>query len=105
MIAFISPQMVCDTCEDGLNHRYIYVDSVGNVHIVYHKKVDLHWQVFYRMKSSSWRSEERITTTSADAKYPSLTVFRDSVFVVWHDYRVGGISNIEIFFNAKPKYI
>lgn len=103
MIAFITPELVCDTvCENGLNHRYIYVDSSQRVHIVYHKKVGGVWQIFYRMKGTSWENEERITNTIYDAKYPSITAFRDSVFVVWHDYRVGGISNIEIFFNAKP---
>jgi len=100
MITFLTPELVCDSCENGLNHRYIFAEN-GRVHISYHKRVGGVWQVFYRMKDISWYPEERVTNTSADAKYPSILVFRDSVFLVWHDYRVGGISNIEIFFNAK----
>lgn len=99
---FIAPELICDSCENGLNHRYVFVDNYGNVHISYHKKVGGYWQVFYRMKSFYWQNEERVTNTSADAKYPSILVYSDSVFLVWHDYRVGGISNIEIFFNSKP---
>lgn len=102
LIGFITPEIVCDSCENGLNHRYIFVDNYRNIHISYHKKVGGHWQIFYRMKTAYWQTEERVTNTTADAKYPSILVYRDSVFLVWHDYRVGGISNIEIFFNAKP---
>ncbi len=80
----------------------MFVDSFGNVHISYHKKVGGHWQVFYKIRSSYWQNEERVTNTTADAKYPSILVYSDSVFLVWHDYRVEGISNIEIFFNSKP---
>ncbi len=100
MITFLTPELVCDSCENGLNHRYIFVES-GRVHISYHKRVGSTWQVFYRMKGAYWYPEERVTNTLSDAKYPSILVFRDSVFLVWHDYRIGGISNIEIFFNAK----
>jgi len=100
-----SPEMVCDTtCENGLNHTYMFVDDYGNVHIAYHRKVAGIWQVFYRRRTSyGWLPEERVVfTDTADAKYPSVAVIRDSIFLAWHDYRVGGITNVEIFFNSKP---
>ncbi len=104
-LSFGAPEVVCDTtCENGFNHTYLYVDSAGNVHITYHRRVSGVWQVFYRMRDLyGWLPEERVVfTDTADAKYPSVVAIRDSVFLVWHDYRVGGISNVELFFNAKP---
>lgn len=104
-LTFGAPEVICDTtCENGFNHTYMYVDGSGNVHVAYHRRVSGVWQVFYRMRDpSGWLPEERVVfTDTADAKYPSVVVVRDSVFLVWHDYRVGGISNVEIFFNAKP---
>ncbi len=104
---FGTPELVCDTtCESGLNHTSLFVDIAGRVHVAYHRKVGGTWQVFYRMRDGSgWLPEERVVfTDTADAKYPAVVVARDSVFLVWHDYRVGGISNVELFFNSKPVY-
>ncbi len=104
-MVFIPLELVCDTpCENGYNHTYIYVDTAGRVHTAYHRKLNGKWQVFYRMRGTSgWEPEERVVfTDTADAKYPSVAVLRDTVFLVWHDYRVGGISNVEIFFNYRP---
>ncbi len=104
-LTFGTPEVACDTtCENGFNHTYLYVDTSGNVHIAYHRRVSGVWQVFYRMRGPyGWLPEERVVfTDTADAKYPSVVMARDSVFLVWHDYRVGGISNVELFFNSKP---
>ncbi len=106
-LAFGPAELVCDTtCENGLNHTALFVDGEGRVHVAYHRKLGGVWQVFYRMRDSyGWLPPERVVfTDTADAKYPSLAILRDSVFLVWHDYRVGGISNVELFFNAKPIY-
>ncbi|NPB04189.1 MAG: hypothetical protein GXO39_07245 [Thermotogae bacterium] len=104
-LTFGIPEQVCDTsCENGFNHTYLFVDPAGNVHVTYHKRLAGVWQVFYKMRTSAgWEEAERVVfTDTADAKYPSVAVIGDSVFLVWHDYRVGGIRNVEIFFNRKP---
>ncbi|MCF6191937.1 MAG: hypothetical protein L3J76_02220, partial [Candidatus Hydrothermae bacterium] len=83
--------------EIGLTHRNAWVDSGGTVWIATQDRDGL----TYRIVLVRWDGTQALLDTvrqgSADSKWPSLTPFQDSLAVVWHDYRVAGIQNVELF--------
>ncbi len=86
--------------EIGLTHRQgVWIGDT--LILVYHARVDGIYQIFLRRWWGAWDPPVRITWTSADAKWPSLVRdLQDSLHLAWHDYRVDGIRNVEIFYTA-----
>ncbi|MGQ0721444.1 MAG: hypothetical protein ACT4PE_07720 [Candidatus Eiseniibacteriota bacterium] len=98
--------------ETGLNHRPMAITSDGTFHIVWAEKdaPNQNYRVWTRrLESGTWSASEVIVDylasdpgTSGGAKYPSLAAAGDgSLHLFWHDYRVAGINNIEIFTKAR----
>ena len=88
----------------GSNHTGIALDKSGTPHVVWYSGNPS--AIFYssRSSASTWITPQSLTVATAIARYPSIAIDSlDRKCVVWHDYRVGGINNIEIFFNmAEP---
>jgi len=88
--------------EDGFgsNHTGIALDQSGTPHVVWFSGNPS--AIFYssRTGASTWIPPQSLTVATAIARYPSIAIDSlDRKCVVWHDYRVGGINNIELFFN------
>ncbi len=88
--------------EVGLTHRQ--GAWVGDTLVlVYHARTpDGVYQIFFRRFAGGfWENPFRLTQTTADAKWPSIVRdAQDSLHIAWHDYRVNGIQNVEIFYAA-----
>jgi hypothetical protein len=94
--------------ETGLNHRPMAVGADGAFHIVWAEKdgPNQNYRVWTRrLESGDWSAPELIVDylatdpgTNGGAKYPALASAADgSLHLFWHDYRIAGINNIEIF--------
>lgn len=84
--------------EVGLTHRQ--GAWVGDTLVVaYHAATNGVYQIFLRRYAGGvWEDAFRLTHTGADAKWLSLVRdAQDSLHIAWHDYRVDGIRNVEIF--------
>lgn len=98
--------------ETGLSKNPIAVDSRGNVHVVWCEQdgPSANYQIYSRRRRIvGWDAAQRAVPYLASypgsgvgAKYPSLVIdHEDSLHMAWHDYRVAGIENVEIFFKSR----
>ncbi|MFN0150390.1 MAG: T9SS type A sorting domain-containing protein [bacterium] len=98
--------------ETGLSRSPMAADSRGRVHIVWCEQdgAALNYQINARTRGVvTWESSQRAVAyapafpgSSGGAKYPAIVAdAEDSVHIAWHDYRVGGIQNVEIFTKSR----
>ncbi len=97
--------------ETGLNHRAIERTPDGVTHVVWAERdtPNATYRIWTRrFEGTSWTSAELIVDylvtdpggpgDDIGAKYPSLACASDgALHLFWHDYRVAGIANVEIF--------
>ncbi len=94
--------------ETGLNHSALAVDGAGNVHVVWCEQNGPrgNYQVYTRRRvAGAWQPAVLVVPFRPEgvgsllgARFPSLVCDRhDTLHVAWHDYRVAGINNCEIF--------
>jgi len=102
--------------ETGLNHRGVAVLADGSVHVVWAERdgPDATYRVWTRRRDGSgWRAPERIVDyletdpgnpgDDIGAKYPALVPTPSGdLHLFWHDYRVAGIDNVEVFWKMRP---
>lgn len=97
--------------ETGLGHRALLYDAQGTLHAVWAEADSPRSQ--YRVYTATFAAGQWATPTllvdypaafpgdpgdELGAKYPGLAETPDgTLHVFWHDYRVGGIANAEIF--------
>lgn len=96
--------------QTGLNHTPLVYDRDGGLHVVWAEQdtPEFNYQIYARHRAwATWGAAELVVPyldlhpgSELGAKYPSLMARGDSLFMAWHDYRVGGIRNSEIFFEA-----
>ncbi len=98
--------------ETGLSRSPLAVDSRGNLHVVWSEQdgPSANYQIHSRRRRvAGWDSSQMAVAFLASypgsglgAKYPSLVVdSEDSLHMAWHDYRIAGILNAEIFFKSR----
>ncbi len=102
------------TSETGLNHHPLALTPDGVLHVVWAEQdapADSTFRIYTRRRvGSTWTARELIVDfvgqhpgTQIGAKYPALAVAPDSVLhLFWHDYRIAGIENCEIYTKSKP---
>lgn len=102
--------------ESGLNHRAVAVRSDGSVHVVWAERdgPNSTYRVWTRRREGDgWGPAARIVDyldtdpgnpgDDIGAKYPALVVApNDDLHLFWHDYRIGGIDNVEVFWKMCP---
>ena len=89
------PKIISDISSDSSNAPSLAVDSLGNLHFIWHDRTDLlssgtDADIFYRhwnITSLTWSPIEIISSESAyDSLYPSIAIdSMDNVHVVWED--------------------
>ncbi len=98
--------------ETGLSRSPLAVDSRGNLHVVWSEQdgPSANYQIHSRRRLiAGWDTSRKAVAYLASypgsglgAKYPSLVVDpEDSLHMTWHDYRIAGIQNAEIFFKSR----
>lgn len=97
------------TCETGLNRGALAVDSWGRVTVAWAEqdgpRGNFRIRTRARDTSGTWMPDELAVDypesyagNGLGAKFPALAVVPgDSLLLVWHDYRVAGIANCELF--------
>ncbi|MDP6461709.1 MAG: BNR-4 repeat-containing protein, partial [Gemmatimonadota bacterium] len=104
-------QNLSDTATDsetGLNHAAMAVTDDGALHVVWAERdgPNQNYRIYSRQCSSGqWTPAELVVDyleaypgALAGAKYPALAATPDGdLHLFWHDYRVAGIQNVEIF--------
>lgn len=111
--AWLPPEPVTESgvmSETGLNHAPLVYDRHGGLHVAWAEQDSpgLNYQIYMRHRAwATWTEAELIVPypdpfpgPDLGAKYPSLAVAGDSLFMVWHDYRHAGIWNAEIYFRS-----
>jgi hypothetical protein len=102
--------------ETGLNHRPLAVTADGVLHAAWAERDSPNEQYRIwtrRLGASGWSAAELIVDYPATdpgdpgddigAKYPALCATPDGdLHLFWHDYRVAGIANVEIFTKTLP---
>jgi hypothetical protein len=96
--------------ETGLGHRPVVFDAAGTLHVVWAEKdaPNQNYRIYARssaLAGGAWDSAELLVDylasdpgTGVGAKYPSLAPAPNGdLHLFWHDYRIAGIDNIEIF--------
>ena len=93
--------------EIGLNHTPLVYDPEGGLTVAWAQRdtPQQNFQIYARRRAWSVFTLAALIVPYDDsqpgsllgAKFPSLAVLGDSVFVAWHDYRHGGIFNSEIY--------
>jgi len=95
--------------ETGLNHGALAADSQGRVTVAWAEQDGprANFQIYTQVREPGgfWQSPELAVAfdtsyagSTLGAKFPALAhVADDSLLMVWHDYRVGGILNLELF--------
>jgi len=98
--------------ETGLSRAPIAADSRGRVHVVWCEQdgAALNYQINARTRTlAGWETTRRAVAytgaypgSSGGAKYPAVVAdAEDSLHIAWHDYRVAGIQNVEIFTKSR----
>jgi hypothetical protein len=98
--------------ETGLSRNPMAVDSRGDLHVVWCEQDGpaSNYQIHSRRRRIAGWDLSRIAVpylasypgTGVGAKYPSLVIdSQDSLHMAWHDYRIAGIQNIEIYFKSR----
>jgi hypothetical protein len=102
--------------ETGLNHRPLAITPDGIFHVVWAERDSPSQQYRIwtkRLGAGGWTAPELVVDYPASdpgdpgddigAKFPALATTPDGdLHLFWHDYRVGGIDNVEIFTKTKP---
>ena len=94
--------------ETGLGHHPLAVTTDGVLHVVWAEKdgPNQNYRIrTRRLDQGAWTGSELIVDylatdpgTNGGAKYPALAALPDgSLHLFWHDYRVAGINNVEIY--------
>ena len=83
--------------EIGLTHRNLLVDSGGRVWVAAQDRSGLTYRILLFQWNGNTSRVDTVSLGPSDSKWPSLTRIHDSLVVVWHDYRVAGIQNVELF--------
>jgi hypothetical protein len=96
--------------ETGLNHTPLAYDAEGGLTVVWAEQdtPNQNYQIYARRRPWAVFGPSTLVVPYPDpqpgsllgAKYPSLAATGDSLFLVWHDYRIGGIRNSEIYARA-----
>ncbi len=94
----------------GLNHTPMVYDAAGGLHMVWAERdtPGQNFQIYARHRPwAEWSAAELVVPypdpqpgSLLGAKYPSLAAVGDSLYMTWHDYRIGGIYNAEIYVRA-----
>jgi len=98
--------------ETGLNHRPLIYDANGVLHVVWAEKdaPNQNYRIYARSSTAgSWSLAQLAVDylsqdpgTNGGAKYPSLAALPNGELdLFWHDYRIAGINNIEIYTKTK----
>lgn len=101
--------------ETGLSHRSLAMTPDGTLHVVWAERDGPQdtYRVWTRRRSGgTWEPSERLVDYLASdpgdsgddigAKYPSLAVTPSGdLHLFWHDYRIAGIENVEIFWKMR----
>lgn len=98
--------------ETGLNHRPLLYDPNGVLHVVWAEKdaPNQNYRIYSRSSTAgSWSAAQLAVDylpqdpgTNGGAKYPSLACLPNGeLHLFWHDYRIAGINNIEIYTKTK----
>jgi hypothetical protein len=118
-VAWTAEENVSQTSTDtetGLNHRSLAVTPDGTLHVVWAERdsPNQQYRIWTRHRGDlGWSSPELVVDYPATdpgdpgddigAKYPALAATPDGeLHLFWHDYRVDGIDNVEIFTKARP---
>lgn len=102
--------------ETGLSHRSVERTPDGAFHVVWAERdtPNLTYRVWTRrLEGATWMPGERLVDylptdpggpgDDLGAKYPALAAGADgTLHLFWHDYRIAGILNAEIFTKARP---
>ena len=102
--------------ELGLNHRPLARTPDGTWHVVWAERdtPNATFRIWTRrLVGSTWGAPEMIVDylptdpggpgDDIGAKFPSLATATDgTLYLFWHDYRVAGIQNVEIFTKTRP---
>jgi hypothetical protein len=100
--------------ETGLNHGALAVDSWGRVTAAWAEQDGPrnNFRIYTRARevTGAWGPPELAVDylpsyvgTGLGAKFPTLTYLAgDTLLMVWHDYRVAGIQNLELFTKLRP---
>lgn len=98
--------------ETGLNHRPLIYDPNGVLHVVWADKdgPNQNYRIYSRSSTAgSWSAAQLAVDylaqdpgTNGGAKYPSLACLPNGeLHLFWHDYRIAGINNLEIYTKTK----
>ncbi|NNE43824.1 MAG: hypothetical protein HKN12_06430 [Gemmatimonadetes bacterium] len=99
--------------ETGLNHHPMARTADGALHVVWAEQdaPNLNFRITTRrLLHGTWTPSEVIVDylatdpgSTGGAKYPALAALPDgSLDLFWHDYRVAGIANVELFTKTRP---
>lgn len=102
--------------EWGLNHHGLATSPDGTLHVVWAERDGPNgtYRIWTRrLWGGTWGTPERIVdyleTDPGDlgddigAKYPSLAIAPSGdLHLFWHDYRVAGIDNVELYWKMRP---
>jgi hypothetical protein len=84
---------------DTSGTSYCSVTATGLfVHVMFHDNRTGSWQIYYKRSTDggiTWGNDTRLSNTSANSYYPSVSVSGSTVHVVWLDTRDG---NNEIYY-------
>lgn len=94
--------------ETGLSHQGLAFDAVGTLHVVWAERdgPNSNYRIYSReFTASSWTPPQIVVDylptdpgSNGGAKYPAVLALDDGTMeLFWHDYRVDGINNVEIF--------
>jgi hypothetical protein len=87
--------------------------ALRTVHVVWAEQdgPNLNYRIYTRrLEAGTWTASERIVDylatdpgATGGAKYPALAAIPGGeLHLFWHDYRIGGIDNIELFTKVRP---
>ncbi len=108
--------MTATDSESGLTHRSLARTPDGTFHVVWAERdtPNLTYRVWTRrLEGGAWTAAELLVDyldtdpggpgDDIGAKYPALVAATDgTLHLFWHDYRVAGIGNVEIFTKSRP---
>jgi hypothetical protein len=82
------------------NHTGIVADRHGIPHVAWFSGSPS--QVYYANRlHNAWQTPVTVTSATAQARNPSLAIdSSERLHIAWHDYRNGGINNLEIYYNT-----
>jgi hypothetical protein len=100
--------------ETGLNHGALAVDSQLQLTAAWAEQdgPNNNFRIYTRGRHQNGTWDPQVLAVDFDtsyagvslgAKFPALvTLFGDTLLMVWHDYRIAGINNLELFTKVRP---